>query len=286
MNTTPVLVCGLGLMGGSLAAALHHAGWSVLLHHRRPEVSAEAARRGWGRQVEYLEDGAGEAALAIICTPVSTIAGIARRLAAAGPQLIITDVGSVKAPLCRELDDLAAAGRFVGSHPMCGSHLQGLANARPDLYQGALTAITTHPQAPEHRIRAVEQLWQAIGCRCLRLEPERHDEAVAEASHLPHVLAAATAAMLSPQALPLAASGFRDTSRVAAAGAALWRDILCDNRAAVIRALDRTTAHLNTLVQSLTNDDTAAVEEWLQAGQDGRARFEQHQHHITPPPSD
>ncbi len=169
---------------------------------------------------------------------------------------------------------------------MCGSHLQGLAHARPDLYQAALTAITPHPHAPEQAIAAVERLWRAIGCRCLRLEPQQHDEAVAQASHLPHVLAATTAALLSPQALPLAASGFRDTSRVAAAGPALWRDILCDNRAAVIRALAGATAHLDILTQALADDDRAAVERWLSAGQDGRTRFEQHQQHISQQQSD
>src|SRR4051812_37724219 len=123
------LVTGLGLMGGSLAAALAQAGWRVLLHHRRPEVAAQAERSGYGTAVADAAQAVAGAALAVVCPPVSTIAAAVRALAAAPGRAVITDVGSTKRRLCAELAPLAAAGRYVGSHPMAGSHRQGLEHA-------------------------------------------------------------------------------------------------------------------------------------------------------------
>jgi len=262
-------------MGGSLAAALSAAGWRVLLHHRRRAVAVDAERRGWGSAIGDLAEAAGVAELAVIATPVDTIADIARAIHATAPELLITDLGSSKAVLMRDLDDLSRSGHFVGSHPMCGSHRQGLAHADPELYRDALCVLTPQPAAPPQAAQRVEQLWRAAGCRTLCMDPAAHDRAVARASHVPHVLACAAASGLDEQSLPLAASGFRDTTRVAAAPAALWRAILLENRDAVLTALGEVCGHLDLLRQALDHGDAAAVEAWLQEGRTGRERFEQ-----------
>jgi prephenate dehydrogenase len=269
-----VLVTSLGLMGASLAAALARAGWTVRLHHRRPEVAREAERRGWGQAVDDLAHGARGCDLAVVAAPVEAIPGLIRQVCAADPHLTATDVGSVKGSICADLADLSAAGRFVGSHPMCGSHSQGLAHADPDLYRNAVVAITPHPLAPATRIIQVEELWRAAGARCLRLDPVRHDAAVAEASHLPHILACAAAAGLGEAGLPLAASGFCDTTRVAAGSPDLWTGILAENAAAVRAALHRCRESLDHLDQTLASGDRAALRAWLEQGRQGRERFE------------
>ena len=188
---------------------------------------------------------------------------------------MFTDVGSVKGAICQELADLARSGRFVGSHPMCGSLQQGLEHADATLYRGATSILTPLPETPPTAVALVERLWQAVGCRTLRLSPDAHDLAVAQASHLPHVLAAAAAAGLSPPAAPIAASGFRDTTRVAAGNAGLWSDILLHNRRAVLDELRAGITRLRDLEDALAKRDANAVWSWLERGRAGRQRFDE-----------
>ena len=265
-----VLISGLGLMGGSLAAALSAAGWRVLLHHRRFEVTQAAAARGWGEALSAL-DQAGAAQLAVVCTPISAIAAQVRAIAAA-TNALITDVGSTKGQLVRDLADLP--GRYLGSHPMAGSHLHGLEHATPDLYRQRTVIITPTAATGESAVALVTALWQAAGCRVLLLSPEIHDRVVAQASHLPHLLASATAAQLSAAAAPVAATGFRDATRIAAAAAPLWADILLSNAPAVLDAIQATQAHVQQLASALARADRAAVEAWLEQGVAGRQRFD------------
>ncbi len=272
MRETTVLIQGLGLMGGSLAAALTAAGWKVLLAHRRPEVARAAAARGWGTAIPDLTQAV-DAGIAVVCTPVETIAGLAREIATA-TGAVVTDVGSTKAGIVAELADLGAAGRFVGSHPMCGSHLQGLDHADPLLYQGRTVVVTATPATPPAAAARIRRMWQAVGARVVDLDPATHDVAVASASHVPHVLASATAANLAPEAAALCAGGFRDTTRVAGSSAELWTGILLANRAAVGSQLAAVQERLEQLRAALVRDDHAAVTAWLEAGRLGRQRYE------------
>ena len=265
--TGTLLVSGLGLMGGSLAAAATTAGWRVLLHHRRPEPIAEAARRGWGQACP--EPAAAQADLAVVCTPVEHLAAAVRAIGPGVP--VITDVGSVKGGLCRELAGLPG---FVGSHPMCGSHRQGIAHADALLYRGATCIVTPQPGNPPSAVALVERLWTTLGCRLVRLTPEAHDAAVAVASHLPHVLANAAARRLTPEAAPLCAGGFRDVTRIAGGGTELWSGILLANRREVSAEVRAAAAELAGLAESLDAGDAAAVQAWLAAGRAGRARYE------------
>ncbi|MCS6969761.1 MAG: prephenate dehydrogenase/arogenate dehydrogenase family protein [Planctomycetota bacterium] len=261
-----LLVVGLGLMGGSLAAAASAAGWRVLLHHRRPEPMQEARQRGWGEPCPDL--GAAEADIAVICTPVEHIVAQARAL---GPGVrAITDVGSVKGELCRALRD---EPRFVGSHPMCGSHRQGLQHADPDLYRGALCIVTPDGRE-EAQVQAVETLWRSLGCRLLRLSPEEHDRAVAAVSHFPHVVAHLAAQRLDPRNAALAAGGFRDVTRIAGASPELWVGIFLANREAVLAELAVAAGSLEALRQALAAGDPEAVRCWLAAGHAGRCCYE------------
>lgn len=269
MPTGTLLVSGLGLMGGSLAAAATAAGWRVLLHHRRPEPIAIAAARGWGQPCPTLAGVVAD--LAVVCTPVEHLDASVRALAAAGVG-VVSDVGSVKGALCRALADLA--GIFVGSHPMCGSHRQGVEHADPLLYRGASCVVTPVPGNPEQSVGLVERLWMSLGCRVVRLSPDEHDRAVAAASHLPHVLANAAARRLTAAAAPLCAGGFRDVTRVAGGSTELWTGILLANRAEVAREVRAASTELSALATALDDGDEAALRTWLDAGHAGRARYE------------
>ncbi|TVR42703.1 MAG: prephenate dehydrogenase/arogenate dehydrogenase family protein [Planctomycetota bacterium] len=269
-----VLIDGLGLMGGSLAAALSAAGHQVWLHHRRPEVAAAAAKRGWGEAVDDPRQAAA-AEVVVTCVPVRAVVERVRALHESCPRAVITDVGSTKGSICRDLGDLGAAGAFVGSHPMCGSHASGLEHARADLYRGATVVVCPPYPGPEESVVRICELWQkCCGARVVALEPDLHDQAVARASHLPHILSALAARGLDQRALPLAAGGFRDTSRVAAASAPLWSDILRENRQAILAAIAGSISDLAQLAQALEADNEAAIVAWLEGGRERRLAFE------------
>ncbi len=273
MSDDAILIHGMGMMGASLAWALVERGHRVFLHHRRAEAARRAEKRGLGRAVAVPEEADG-VGLAVVCTPVPTVPDLARDLAMRLPDAIVTDIGSVKAGICRALDDLDAAGRFVGSHPMCGSHLQGQDHATADLYAGAIVVLTPGPRTPPAGVERVARMWRGLGCRSVRMEPKRHDDAVARASHLPHVLAALAARQLDDEALPLAASGFRDTSRVAAGAPELWAGIIRENAAAIRCELERSRADLEALDRAIAEDDLEAITAWLAAARDRRAAFD------------
>jgi prephenate dehydrogenase len=152
------------------------------------------------------------------------------------PGALVTDVGSVKGSVDAALAPLLA-GRalWVGSHPMAGSEQSGFVAARPDLFEGAAVIVTpTAATAPEAVEKATE-FWSALGARVFTLAPEQHDLAVADISHVPHLMAALLVANANPTSLPLAGGGFRDTTRVASGSPELWIEILWANREALGR---------------------------------------------------
>jgi len=268
------LVYGLGFMGGSLAAALTQAGWTVYLHHRRVQVMEAAQERGFGVAVNDPCEVMPDCHIAIVCTPVTVIVDHVRNLAAAEGTAVITDIGSTKTTICSQLDDLAVAGRFIGSHPMAGSHLQGLDHADPSIYQGCRTAITPHERCPGRAIAALQAFWTSVGCTCHPYSPSDHDQAVAEISHLPHLLASAAAAALTERGLTLASTGFRDTTRIAAASPDLWTAILKENRNAVAYQLEQSMSHQRELLHALQMNNGDAIQAWLERGRRGRTCFE------------
>jgi prephenate dehydrogenase len=230
-------VVGLGLIGSSLALALRAAGWQVSgedLDSARAERALEL-----GAVDRIGRDAA--ASIAVVATPVSSVATIARQLlAAGGPQLVVTDVGGVKGPV------VAAVGhpRFVGGHPMAGSEQEGPDGADADLFRGATWVLTPTMATDQSAYARIRSLVSSVGAEVVALQPERHDALVAVVSHVPH-LAAATLMALAADAsleqgalLRLAAGGFRDMTRVAAGSPAIWPDVYRDNADAVLHVLD------------------------------------------------
>jgi prephenate dehydrogenase len=183
---------------------------------------------------------------------------------------IVTDVGSVKAPVVRDLESLVAGagGRFVGSHPMAGAEKTGVCAAQADLFQSAVCVVTPNRHTPAAALRRVERLWRGVGCRLLRLSPERHDALVSRSSHLPHVVAATLAATVLAPGQPreqaaLCATGFRDTTRIASGSPEMWRDIALANRKPLRAALDGFVRELQAVQALLRRGDAAALEKFF-----------------------
>jgi prephenate dehydrogenase len=248
-NTNPpgrAAIIGLGLIGSSVGMALRRNGWHVSgvdLDERRARRAAEL-----GAIDEVGDDR--DANVVIIATPVRTIAPLAqeRLRGTAPPDLVVTDVGSVKAIVARAVD----SPRFVGGHPMAGSEQEGPDGADPDLFVGATWVLTPTEATDPEAFSRVRALVASFGADALALPPERHDALVALVSHVPHLTAANLMALAADTAeehsalLRLAAGGFRDMTRIAAGDPAIWPDIFADNADAILEALDGLRARLDT----------------------------------------
>jgi prephenate dehydrogenase len=204
----------------------------------------------------------------VFCTPVDRLA--ADVLAAAPhcrPGTLLTDAGSTKAALVRAVDGRLPPGvAFVGSHPLAGSEKQGPTHADPDLYAGRLVVVTPTASTEDTALSRTCDFWRALGARVKLLGPEEHDRALALTSHLPHLVAAALAGVLPPELAELTATGFRDTTRVAAGEPGLWTAIFRANRDGVLAALDRLDARLEEFRRALEADDGAALDRLLAEG--------------------
>lgn len=272
-------VLGLGLLGGSVAAAARARGVcrEVVGHARRPEPLAFAREHGFVDAVFDREAGPQSAVrgadLVVLATPVSAMAAVLRDAAPALERgALVTDVGSVKGPLAEALPGLLPASvRFVGSHPMAGSHEVGVEHARSDLLEGACCVVAPSGVGDAEAAERLEAFWRALGARVVRRDPAAHDAQVAWVSHLPHMLAFAYALSLEQapdEAGALAGTGFRDFVRIARSDGELWSDILGLNHAALagpLRAFCDALQALARAVEGGDPDSRAACERLLVA---------------------
>ncbi|HEX2027844.1 MAG TPA: prephenate dehydrogenase/arogenate dehydrogenase family protein [Nitriliruptorales bacterium] len=279
-------VVGCGLIGGSLALAAAAAGVSeVAVTDRDPRVLAAARERGVGAVLERVEQVAASAELVVLAVPVADIPAAARQvLPAVAPGTIVTDVGSVKARVLREVEgylaDLRASEgvdvEFIGGHPMAGSERAGLAGAQPTLFQGATYVLTPSRSASAEAFHRLAAFLRLVGARVLAVDADTHDRLVGVVSHLPQAIAsalmafAATTARDDPGLLTMAGGGFRDATRVAASDPDLWTGILEENRSAVLDAIDGFDAALRRLRSALAAGDRKVVRATLAQGLAGR----------------
>jgi cyclohexadieny/prephenate dehydrogenase len=260
-----VAIVGVGLIGGSLAAALKQRGIAKRVigvgRNRLRLADAKAA----GLIDEFSTDltqAARESQLVVVCTPVDRIVADVRQAAAAMPAgSLITDAGSVKGVICEELADLPAA--YIGSHPLAGSEKQGFEHASATLFDQRLCVITPTKNSPPAQLQRLHAFGQAVGMQTCERSPAEHDAILAVTSHLPHAVAAALASVLAPELRRFAASGFRDTTRIAAGDPELWTAIFQQNSAALSNAIAALEARLGALKTALQQADSTALKKWL-----------------------
>ncbi|MGE5191706.1 MAG: prephenate dehydrogenase [Deltaproteobacteria bacterium] len=263
-----IAVVGVGLIGGSIALAVKARGLAraVLGVGRNGNRLEEARRRGViDESVVDLRAAARRADLLMFCAPVDRIAAAVRDAAAAcRPGTLLTDAGSVKACLCRDLaSGLPKGVEFVGAHPLAGSEKQGFEHADARLFEKRICVMTPVESNSRSAVERIGGFWKKLGATLIEMSPEAHDRALAETSHLPHLAAAALAATLSPANRELAASGFRDTTRVASGDPELWAAIFLENRAELLGSLSRYDALLARFRTALEQNDGAALKELL-----------------------
>ena len=264
-----VAVVGLGLLGGSVALAARERGAAreVVGATRSSEARAQALAAGAVDRIAPIAEVARGADLVVLATPVGAMATAVRQLSPSLGSSVVTDVGSVKAPLVDTLPGLLPPGCvYVGSHPMAGSHERGMSHARADLFERSVCIVTEASDALAGA--RVVAFWEALGARVVRRTAAQHDAEVAWVSHLPHLLAFAFAGSLAQApgaAAELAGAGFRDFTRIARSDAELWADILTANRKALAAPLGAAGAQLEAIARLLEAGDAEGLDRLLSA---------------------
>ena len=258
-----VAVVGLGLMGGSLAGALHGKCARVIGVARREETIESALSRG------LIDDGTTDLAtgvqgadIVVLATPVRTII---EQIEEIGPLLpsgcLVMDLGSTKAQIAGRMNDLPAGVQPIGGHPMCGREVAGIAAADPALYRGCTFILTPLARTSPAAIALGESLVQAVRAHPLIIEPEQHDRLAATISHLPYLLACALVSTadaltsIDPAVWEIVAGGFRDTTRIAGSDVTMMLDILLTNRGEVLEALNTYRASVRKLAQLVASGE-------------------------------
>ena len=285
LKNAQITLVGLGLMGGSLAMRLQRDKTCrrIVALLRREEAAREAERlgvvaRAFTAPAEALRD----ADIVIFGTPVRVLL---RQLNDFAPfyksGAVITDMGSTKRAITAAMNRLPPRVYPVGSHPMCGKEIAGLSAAETTLYEGATWVLSPLSRTPKAALEIVRQLALSLGAKPLLLEPDRHDKLTAAISHAPYllsaglVLAAKTIGDEDDILWQVAASGFRDTSRIAASDVSMMMDILLTNQDATGQMLQRIQQQLNALGSALAANDETALRALLETAAAQRRKLYQ-----------
>jgi prephenate dehydrogenase len=275
---------GCGLMGGSFALALKRAGLvkRVVGYSKSPSTTERARAMG------VIDVEAPSALLAVsgadivlLAVPVAATEATLKAIRhLVTKDMLIMDVGSTK----RDVIDSARRvlrdhiGSFVPCHPVAGKELSGVDHADPDLYTGKQVILTPIDRTEAKQLQDAVTLWEALGCRVLKMAPEAHDAAFAAVSHLPHLIAFAmiNAVAGQPQGteyLSLAGPGFRDFTRIAASDPKMWRDILLANRHELLAQAQIFQRTLNQMELLIESGDGEALEGLLAQASGARAQW-------------
>ncbi|HEY9573403.1 MAG TPA: prephenate dehydrogenase/arogenate dehydrogenase family protein [Pusillimonas sp.] len=271
----PVLaVVGVGLIGGSFAAALRQAGvvGRILGVGRHAASLAQACKLGLIDEAVTLQQAAAQADLIFLAMPVGATGAVLSELKPLlRPETLITDAGSTK------VDVVAAArsalgdciGQFIPGHPIAGAEKVGPEAADASLYQGRTVVLTPLEENAGAAKTYVTRAWESCGARVLSMEPDIHDTVLASVSHVPHFLSSVfmwqvATAQDSDLRMALAGSGFRDFTRIAAGSAEVWRDIFLSNRPAVLAELQEVKAALLRAEQALEEADGDKLQDFLE----------------------
>ena len=278
-----VAIVGLGLIGGSVGLALKNAkavGLERVGFARRAEVASKAVSigavdRAEGDLISAVED----ANLVIIATPPMAIreilAQIGERLP---PGCIVTDTASTKAQVMKWAQELLPPSvSFIGGHPMAGKETFGIEAADADLFRGCIYCLVPGGNADSEAIDFVSGLVKRIGAIPLFVDAAEHDSLVAGISHLPLLVSAALMSVTMkshswPQMSRLAASGFRDLSRLASGNPEMSRDICITNKEPILRGIDEFLKELGEF-RRLVSEDGKELEQAFLRAQEGRERW-------------
>ena len=237
-----IAIIGLGLIGGSLGLSLRKKGWDgeIRGYDLKKENMEEALSLGLVSSIhDSLETTVENADIAVVAVPVKSIPDVVVKISSISKQTIITDVGSVKDFVLKEIQKKIGNKyiKFVPGHPIAGTERSGPSAVEDDLFEGKKVILCQRGFEP------VEKMWRFVGAEIEYLAPELHDRIFAAVSHLPHLVAYSLVdaiVMMEEEKdafFRFVASGFKDFTRIASSDPVMWRDIFLANKKAILQSL-------------------------------------------------
>ncbi|HPO08545.1 MAG TPA: prephenate dehydrogenase/arogenate dehydrogenase family protein [bacterium] len=277
-----VAILGVGLLGGSVGLALGSRG---LARHvtgiGRNRTRLERALECNAVTEIFLldEKWPEEISLLILAAPVEQIGNLLKEQSSkVGKDTIITDVGSTKSRLVSTCQGILGSGhRFVGSHPIAGSHQTGVEHADADLFVNRTCVVTPTQETDLEAKQMVSRFWESLGANVMELSPEEHDYLVARTSHLPHLAAATLCSIVArlphDRARKVIGSGFQDATRIAAGESGLWAEICQHNQEEISSALDGFIRELQNIKEAIGKEDLTGIVQFLEEARKYRTQL-------------
>jgi cyclohexadieny/prephenate dehydrogenase len=262
-----IAIIGLGLIGSSIAHAARRGALAKEIsgYDASADVRARAQKLGFCTMVPGdIAAAVKDAQLVILCTPVGAYAAVAQEIAQhLAPGAILSDVGSVKSAVIRDVGPLVPKGvHFIPAHPIAGTEFSGPEAGFASLFDGRWAILTPVPGSDAAAVEKLKAFWQGLGSQVDVMDSGHHDLVLAITSHLPHLIAyniVGTAhdleAVTEGEVIKYSASGFRDFTRIAASDPTMWRDVFLNNREAVLEVLGRFNDDLDRLKRAVQDGD-------------------------------
>lgn len=305
-----VALIGIGLIGSSLSHAMRRKGLAAdIVCCASTQASRDVALELGlvSKAFDKAADAVAGADLVIMCVPVGACGAVAKEIAGAlAPGAILTDVGSVKGAIVRDVEPYVPKGvHFIPGHPIAGTEHSGPRSGFAELFDNRWCILTPVYGTAEVAVGKLKAFWQACGSNVAIMSAEHHDMVLAITSHVPHLIAyniVNTARHLErvtdSEVISFSAGGFRDFTRIAASDPTMWRDVFLNNKEAVLEMLGRFSEDLSQLQRAIRFGDGDTMFELftearavrrsiIQAGQDTAApNFGRHAGGSTSPAVD
>lgn len=279
MTFEKVAVVGLGLIGGSLAAALRESGevGEVFGVERDAESLRFALENGiTDAGASEVGPGMSGSEIVVVATYVDTIAGVAREVSGfVSPGTVVCDVGSVKASVVREMENGPRNIRFVGAHPIAGRETSGVMESDPALFSGKRCVVTPTESTSPEALSMVKKLFSLVGSEVVEMDPESHDEIFSLVSHLPHAVAYSLVSAVASggrdrNLFDFSGGGLADFTRIAGSSPEMWAGIFIENRDALLGAIRGFAGKLGEIEKAVASGNVEDLAALLREARDSK----------------
>lgn len=262
-----ILICGLGLIGASLAKTLKkNTNHTVLGWNRTESVTEKALRDGVIDKTGDIDSLMAEADITFVnFYPEAIVPFILEHKNSFKKDSVVTDSCGIKTKICRAMEKEKLDFYFIGAHPMAGREVGGYDNSLDNLYDNASFIVTPVDGTPRNKVDALVGLAENMGfARTVVTTPEHHDEMIAFTSQIAHVLACSyVLSPLAPSHAGYSAGSYRDVSRVARINADMWADLFIDNKEALVKEIDDLVSNLMQFKYNIVNEDSMALKDLM-----------------------